>query len=130
MDGPCFNHTHYRGHNDKKELSMPTIKKPWGIEEILETNKHYTVKRLTMNEGQQCSFQFHRVKLETVHVLSGVLCLRLNDRLRTMKPGDTATILPEELHRMSAPTGPVEYLECSTSQLDDVVRMDDDYGRK
>ena len=107
------------------------IEKPWGQEEILETNEHYTVKRLTMLNGHQCSKQYHNKKTETIYVIYGILTLWLySGEKLLLDPGNVWTIKPKEIHRMGAQNGIVIYLECSTSQLDDVVRMEDNYGRE
>ena len=106
------------------------IKKPWGQEEILETNEHYTVKRLTMMDGQQCSKQYHNEKMETIYVVYGTLSLFLySGEHLLLEPGNCWTIKPKEIHRMAARNGIVIYLECSTSQLNDVIRIEDDYER-
>lgn len=106
------------------------IEKPWGYEEILENNEKYTVKRLMMKDGCQCSYQYHEKKLETIVVLSGVLTIIGEYGEKDYIIGDVITIWPLEKHRMSARQGEVVYLECSTSELDDVIRLQDDYGRK
>ena len=109
------------------------IKKPWGSEEILEKNEYYVVKRLTMNKGHRCSLQFHEFKKETIFVLEGKLKIYhglSEDRLeyKNYKAGDFLTINPKEIHRMEATETSV-YLESSTPQLDDVIRIVDDYER-
>ena len=45
------------------------LKKPWGSEEIIHTNKFYTVKKLVMNSYSRCSLQYHKKKIETIFVL-------------------------------------------------------------
>jgi len=109
---------------------MKLINKPWGKEEILETNENYTVKRLTMNNGNQCSYQYHKKKLETILVLEGELTIILEGKEKSYFPGQTITIQPLQQHRMAARKGKVLYLECSTSELEDVVRIKDDYNRE
>lgn len=106
------------------------IDKPWGYEEILETNSGYTVKRLFMKKGAQCSLQYHRKKRETILALKGNLVVILNKGELVLKPGDFITIKPFERHRMFAKDENCLYLEASTSELNDVVRIKDDYGRK
>jgi mannose-6-phosphate isomerase-like protein (cupin superfamily) len=108
---------------------MNIIEKPWGKEEILETNPKYTVKRLTMNNGHRCSLQYHEKKMETIYVLSGILTVILNNQEYTMSEGIQFTIQQGEIHRMQAKNGDAIYLECSTSELDDVIRVEDDYFR-
>lgn len=117
-----------------------TIEKPWGREELLEVNNNYVVKRLTMYSGERCSCQYHREKIETVYVLHGELTVKLAElnlmdetpvfsRVVYLRPGDLITILPGEVHTMLAEAGDVVYLESSTPQLTDVVRLEDRYGR-
>ena len=112
---------------------MKRIEKPWGREEILEINDLYLVKKLTMRQGHRCSLQYHRVKRETLFVLSGRLRVDWGpaaERLesRVLEPGDDLTLVPGVVHRMEAVTESV-YLEASTPELDDVVRLVDDYQR-
>ncbi len=112
-----------------KLLKPSVIDKPWGQEEILETNPQYTVKRLLMKKGQQCSYQYHEQKVETVVVLRGVLSIIHENGELKLKPGEAITIKPGQKHRMKATKEDCYYLESSTSQLDDVIRIQDDYGR-
>lgn len=113
----------------KNMLKAKVIQKPWGKEEILETNEFYTVKRLTMLKNCKCSKQYHNDKKETIYVLFGKLWLYVNDYLVILEKGYTYTINPKDVHRMEAKDKKAIYLECSTSQLDDVVRLEDDYNR-
>ena len=108
---------------------MERTEKPWGYEELIELNDFYVVKKLFMKNGQRCSLQYHNEKLETVTVLQGVLTLFIEDRICTLNPFETVTIAPGTHHRMMANDGDCLYLESSTIQLDDVVRIEDDYGR-
>ena len=110
------------------------IEKPWGFEQLLEKNSSYVLKKLFMKKDHRCSLQFHREKKETVYVLEGNLNLHIgptedNLDIRVMNPGDFITISPGEIHRMEGLTDCL-YLESSTPELDDVVRLLDDYDRK
>jgi GDP-L-fucose synthase len=109
--------------------SMQIIEKPWGQEEILETNPQYTVKRLLMKKGCQCSYQYHEKKRETIYCLKGRLYIIGEKTVKALLPGGSITIPPFEKHRMRAVEEDAVYLESSTSELDDVVRISDDYGR-
>ena len=109
------------------------IVKPWGQEEILEVNDFYVVKRLTMNEGHRCSLQYHEVKRETIYVLEGTLRITSGSSTSELSDhdfiaGQSITLEPNVIHRMQAITTSV-YLEASTPELDDVVRLSDDYFR-
>jgi mannose-6-phosphate isomerase len=112
---------------------MQVIEKPWGKEEILEINDRYMVKKLTMWRGHRCSLQYHERKRETIYVLSGRLRVDFGEsqaRLesRDFGPAETITLTPGVVHRMEAVEDSV-YLEASTPELDDVIRLADDYQR-
>jgi mannose-6-phosphate isomerase-like protein (cupin superfamily) len=109
---------------------MKIIKKPWGQEEILEINDKYVVKRLTMIAGNRCSLQYHEKKLETIYILSGKLIIDNGIKKSQYFSGESITIPVKSLHRMQAEDEDVIYLECSTPELDDVIRIKDDYNRK
>ena len=104
------------------------IEKPWGYEEILEQNEHYVVKLLFMRRDARCSLQYHEEKHETIYVLSGNLLVRKGDVSLECQTGDYVVIPPGTVHRMRGLTDS-SYLETSTPQLDDVVRLEDAYGR-
>jgi len=110
------------------------IEKPWGYEEILENNENYVVKRLFMKKGHKCSLQYHEYKKETFMLLSGLLKFTHGFSEQTLqdtefKVGDYFTVDPRYIHRMEALEDSL-YLECSTNQLDDVIRLKDSYGRQ
>ncbi|MCD7780879.1 MAG: cupin domain-containing protein [Candidatus Gastranaerophilales bacterium] len=112
---------------------LKVIEKPWGKEEIIELNSKYMVKRLTMFANHRCSLQYHNNKCETIYVLSGQLKITLGktkDSLadKIYESGEFITIQPLEVHRMEAVTDSV-YLEASTPETDDTIRLTDDYNR-
>ena len=112
---------------------MQIVEKPWGREEIIEVNEHYMVKKLTMWKGHRCSLQYHNVKRETIYVLSGQLRIHYGPSQneltsRVFGPHETLTLATGIVHRMEAVEDSI-YLEASTPQLDDVVRLVDDYQR-
>ena len=110
------------------------VEKPWGYEVWFAVNDRYAGKILHINPGGQLSLQYHERKDETLFVLSGQLELELEDGLgglavQSLRPGESQRILPRRKHRMAATSGPVELCEVSTPELDDVVRLEDRYGR-
>lgn len=112
---------------------MDIIEKPWGHEVIVAKTPNYVVKRLFMKHGHRCSLQYHLIKTETVIVESGVLKVSLGPSNETLtehelKAGDHLTIAAGMIHRMYG-VSDCYYLECSTPELEDVVRLVDDYGR-
>ena len=113
--------------------SVKIIDKPWGREEIVEINEKYMVKKLTMWAGHRCSLQFHERKQETIYVLSGLLRIVSGSTQEVLseqlyRAGDSITIRPGIIHRMEGVEDSV-YLEASTPEMDDVVRLSDDYMR-
>ncbi|HPM41317.1 MAG TPA: sugar phosphate nucleotidyltransferase, partial [bacterium] len=105
------------------------VPKPWGHEELWALSRAYAGKILFIRKGCRLSLQYHQSKEETLRVLSGEMLLELGDAgTRRMSPGDVQHIPPGTRHRMAAATDCV-VLEVSTPELDDVVRISDDYGR-
>lgn len=112
---------------------MNKIIKPWGYEELLEQNEQYMVKKLFMQKSHRCSLQFHKKKKETIFVLNGKLKIsygkdKKNLEEKTFCVNDKITIEPYTIHRMEAIEDSI-YLEASTPENDDVVRLQDDYKR-
>jgi mannose-6-phosphate isomerase len=112
---------------------MKIIEKPWGREEVIEINDKYMMKKLTMFKGHRCSLQLHNFKKETIYVLSGKLNIisgpdKENLSERIYIAGENITISPGVVHRMEGAEDSV-YLEASTPEMDDVVRLVDDYQR-
>ena len=112
---------------------MQIIEKPWGKEEVIEINDKYMMKKLTMLKGHRCSLQLHNHKKETIYVLSGQLRIisgpdrdHLTGEIYT--EGESITISPGVVHRMEGVEDSI-YIEASTPEMDDVVRLVDDYER-
>ena len=109
------------------------VEKPWGYELIWAKTERYVGKVLHIDAGHALSLQYHRVKEETLRVSSGRMKLEVEEpggprREIEMKPGDTQHIAPGVIHRMTA-LETTEVIEVSTPELDDVVRLEDRYGR-
>lgn len=114
-------------------MSISKIEKPWGYEELLELNDRYVVKRLFMKKDHQCSLQYHNEKHETIYVVCGELKIVIGETLETLSekiyyPNDVIAIPPKIIHRMYGASDCI-YLESSTPELNDVVRLVDDYAR-
>jgi mannose-6-phosphate isomerase len=110
------------------------VEKPWGHELIWALAEHYAGKLLSVKAGHQLSLQFHREKDESWYVLEGRAELELaaagqkTTSTEVVTPGAAFRIRPGTVHRIRALDDTV-ILEVSTPQLDDVVRLDDSYGR-
>ena len=110
------------------------VNKPWGHEEIFAVTDHYAGKILVISAGESLSLQYHEEKEETIRVLDGELQFESGENLETLtteilKPGDIFHVPPGLIHRMTA-IQDCRLLEVSTPQLDDVVRLQDRYGRE
>lgn len=115
------------------QVEVSKVEKPWGYELIFAHTDRYVGKILHVDPGQALSLQYHEVKDETLHLLSGEYELEVEedgDMVRhQMKPGDTYHIAANTRHRMTTAETHCDILEVSTPELDDVVRLEDRYGR-
>ena len=110
-----------------------TVYKPWGKEVWLELNDKYCYKRIYINAGTKTSYQYHEQKLETNFIIDGTAEVWLeNDEGVVVKTkmieGDFFTVHPKKKHRIIALTD-IILQECSTPEVDDVVRLEDDTER-
>ena len=112
---------------------MRRVDKPWGHEVIWAETDRYVAKLLHIAAGHKLSRQYHERKDETFYVQAGEMDLEVGDKaqLRTlrMRAGDAFHCTPRTVHRMIAITD-VDVFEASTPELDDVVRLEDAYGRE
>jgi mannose-6-phosphate isomerase len=105
------------------------VEKPWGREIWIAENKKYAGKILEIKKGTRTSLHYHKVKEETMYVFEGEMRVRDKDDKETIVlKGEAITLKPNEAHRLYAAED-LKILEVSTPQLDDVVRVADDYGR-
>lgn len=112
---------------------MRRVEKPWGHELVWAETDRYVAKVLFIKKGESLSRQYHRKKDETFFVESGHMTLEIGDgaelRAIEMQSGDTFHCTPGTIHRMIGRTD-VRVFEVSTPEIDDVVRLEDAYGRK
>lgn len=108
------------------------VEKPWGYELIWARTERYVGKILHVKAGHVLSLQYHNFKDETMHVLRGELILRTQpgDALlsRPLRAGESVHIPPKLIHQIEAVVDS-DVLEASTPELDDLVRLQDRYGR-
>jgi len=106
------------------------IAKPWGYETRWAINDKYLGKILYIEKGQRLSLQLHEQKDETIYVLKGTAVVQVNDTSLILSEGDSLRIQPNTIHRFcSTIEESVTLIEVSTPEIDDVVRLEDDYGR-
>jgi mannose-6-phosphate isomerase len=116
-----------------ERVTIRRVPKPWGHETIWAHTDVYVGKILHINAGEALSVQYHNVKDETIYLLSGELIYRIWDGDRPqdvdLEIGDAYRVTPGTIHQMEAVTD-CDILEVSTPHLDDVVRLQDRYGRE
>jgi mannose-6-phosphate isomerase len=118
---------------------MKKVVKPWGHEIRWAITEKYLGKILHINPMQRLSRQYHEVKDESIYVQAGILILEIGqDENNNNKPqktviletGESYRIKPGTIHRFCAPTDCyVRLIEVSTPEINDVVRLQDDYDR-
>jgi mannose-6-phosphate isomerase len=115
------------------DFEVVTVAKPWGHELIWAKTDRYVGKILHVRAGEALSLQYHRVKDETIMVLTGRLKFEFfadgeELSVRELGPGEPFHVTPGLRHRMIA-IDDTDVLEVSTPELDDVIRIEDRYGR-
>jgi mannose-6-phosphate isomerase len=110
------------------------VEKPWGHELIWAHTDRYVGKILVIEAGKRLSLQRHEIKDESILVLSGRLRLTLEDdagvvRTEVLGPGEHRRVATGRIHRYEAEER-CELIEVSTPELDDVIRLEDDFGRE
>lgn len=115
------------------KAEVKRVPKPWGYEIIWAHTDRYVGKMLHIDAGHALSVQYHNRKDETIYLLSGEMkyWVKLGDELEDvrLRQGDAFRITPGTVHYMEAITD-CDILEASTPELDDVVRLQDRYGRE
>ena len=109
------------------------VEKPWGREFWVAHTDRYAFKIIEIKAGTRASLQYHVKKHEHIYVDSGILKMEWEDEAGQMQtlvlhPGDVVENRPGRKHRAIAVEN-VRLLEVSTPELDDVVRVQDDYNR-
>ncbi|AKU91033.1 cupin domain-containing protein [Vulgatibacter incomptus] len=113
-------------------MGITRVEKPWGYEVWWAQTDKYVGKLLHVRAGQRLSLQYHVKKDETIHVQRGSIILVVDEGAgpveRKMAPGESYRIAPGTVHRIVA-LEDSDVLEASTPEVDDVVRLEDVYGR-
>jgi mannose-6-phosphate isomerase len=117
----------------KRTGIIEKVPKPWGYEIWWARTDKYVGKILHVNKGHSLSYQYHNVKDETIYLYSGEMILEIEEvgepkeTIRII-PGDAIRITPLTRHRMTA-LEDCDIFEVTTPEVEDVVRLEDKYGR-
>jgi mannose-6-phosphate isomerase len=123
------------GARDRYSFAPRRVEKPWGWELIWAEAEQYVGKLLFIRAGEALSLQYHELKHESWLVHEGRARLELGQadggelEIVEVEPGDALRYPPGTLHRVTALEDTL-IVEVSTPQLDDVVRVEDRYGRE
>ncbi len=117
----------------QKQTEIQEKLKPWGKEIWFAHSDKYAGKILHINKGHRYSLQYHERKIETQYILSGKVKLTYgteqnNLQEKILNPGDKFDVHPYTIHRLEGVEDSV-IIEVSTPDLEDVVKLEDDYGR-
>lgn len=121
-------------HNEPGRTKLPRrIEKPWGYELLWALTPKYAGKVLFVKKGHRLSLQYHRKKDESIYIFQGKVLLQTDGpdgklAESIVQPGDCFRFPPMTKHRLKA-IEDTTLFEVSTTELDDVVRVADDYGR-
>jgi mannose-6-phosphate isomerase len=118
---------------DRFAVDVKRVEKPWGYELIYAATDRYCGKLIFIRAGEQLSLQFHKEKDETIYVHAGRVQFEIGDPgkpidTEVVGPGRAFHLAPGTVHRIRALEDTV-ILEASTPEIDDVVRLEDRYGR-
>ena len=110
------------------------IDKPWGHELRWAITDRYLGKLIHVNKGHQLSLQYHVQKDESIFIASGLVDLVLEDEqgevhVHRLRPGMSARVRPGRRHRFVG-VEDSDIFEVSSPEIDDVVRLEDSYGRE
>ncbi|MDB5929815.1 MAG: mannose-6-phosphate isomerase [Polaromonas sp.] len=113
--------------------TVETTERPWGWYETVSEVAGNKVKRIRVHPGQQLSLQKHHHRAEHWLVVQGVARVTLDEREFDLSPGQACDIAVGQVHRLAnRGSGPVEIIEVQMGPYlgeDDIVRLEDDYGR-
>jgi len=116
------------------EAKLPQrTEKPWGFELLFAQTPNYAGKLIFIRKGHRLSLQYHEKKDETMYLYQGKILLEIEGSDGqmlpiTLEPGQSIRTPPHTRHRLKA-IEDTTIFEVSTPELDDVVRLEDDYGR-
>ena len=122
------------GRSEVTNADDTRVSKPWGHEVRWAVTDRYLGKLIHINKGEQLSLQYHVQKDESIYIASGELNLVLENadgviENHRLLPGMSARVRPGRRHRFEA-IEDTDLFEVSSPEIDDVVRLEDRYGRE
>ncbi len=122
-----------KNRNDSRTEYQTYDYRPWGYYEILKEEKNYKVKKLMVNPGKKTSYQLHQKRNEHWIVINGTAKVTIDNKQIFIYAGDSIHITSNQKHRLENPDKTIlEIIEIQTGEYlgeDDIIRIDDEYGR-
>lgn len=113
--------------------SLEYDERPWGSYQVLLNLPHCKVKHITVNPGKRLSYQKHLHRSEKWTIIKGIATIVINGSFKYLEPGQTIDIPQGALHRLSNSTSStIELIEIQKGSYfgeDDIIRIEDDFGR-
>ena len=126
--------TRYKAENDPVTRFHRQVHRPWGSYTVLEDGGIYKIKRVSVKPGERLSLQLHHHRSEHWVVVQGTAEVELNGETRFLRKGESTYVHSGTVHRLKNPgILPLEVIEVQLGDYleeDDIVRFDDEYGRK
>lgn len=113
-------------------INFENNNRPWGYYNIIDSKTNYQVKYIHVNPNSRLSYQKHKYRSEHWFIVSGIPLITIDGESKRFYPGDSIDIPSGVLHRITAETYPVEFIEVQTGSYfgeDDIERIEDDYSR-
>ncbi len=114
-------------------ISLKSEERPWGRFFIIDEQSTYKLKRIEVDPGKRLSYQYHKNRSEVWIIVKGKGTITLNDKVKENSKGETILIPQGMKHRIENNTKyKVVFIEIQTGSYfgeDDIVRLEDDYGR-
>ena len=107
--------------------------RPWGRYFVLQDESNFKIKRIEVEPGQRLSYQYHNKRSETWIVIKGTALVTINNNIKDYKEGETVIIPLKAKHRVENKSNSLLiFIEVQTGSYfgeDDIIRLNDDYGR-
>ncbi|NLO27912.1 MAG: mannose-1-phosphate guanylyltransferase/mannose-6-phosphate isomerase [Actinobacteria bacterium] len=122
-----------RLHNEDLTLTHRRVQRPWGCFDSIDSGRHFQVKRIVVSPGASLSLQLHRHRAEHWVVVNGVAEITCGDTVMRLRQNESTFVPVNTPHRLANPGAePLEIIEVQSGDYlgeDDIVRLEDDYGR-
>jgi mannose-6-phosphate isomerase len=120
-------------HEKKGVNVLEYSERPWGSYQVLHSNPYSQVKEISVKAGARLSYQTHEKRAEHWFITQGPAIITIDGVTKTVQAGESVDIAIGVAHRMAAPeSNAVTFIEVQTGTYfgeDDIVRLEDDFGR-